>query len=214
MDNPWWPLFGLRLRTPRLELRLLTDDDILAVCGFLDDLHDPAVMPFERAFTDLPSPEREQGAFRHFWTARATWRPDAWEAAFAVRLDGATVGVQSLRADAFATVREVDTGSYLRRAVQGRGIGTEMRVAVLALAFEGLGARWARSGAFRDNESSRRVSEKLGYRPDGIEVKAPRGQPVVSDRFRLDGTDWSSTRDRWPSVTIEGLEACRSWFGA
>jgi RimJ/RimL family protein N-acetyltransferase len=214
MDNPWWPLFSLRLFTPRLELRLLTDDDLVEVCGFLGDLHDPAVMPFERAFTDVASPARERSALQWFWGLRAQWQPESWEAAFAVVTDGAVVGVQSLRGQSFATRREVDSGSYLRRGVQGRGFGTEMRVAVLALAFDGLGARWARSGAFRDNVSSRRVSEKLGYEPDGTEVKAPRGAPVVSDRFVLRAERWAARRAALPPVRIEGLEACRPFFGA
>ncbi len=42
-----------------------------------------------------------------------------------------------------------------------------MRAAVLLLAFDHLGARTARSEAFADNPASLRVSEKLGYAPDG-----------------------------------------------
>ena len=34
MGHPW-PLFDLRLRTPRLELRLPTDDDLLALAAGL-----------------------------------------------------------------------------------------------------------------------------------------------------------------------------------
>jgi hypothetical protein len=50
-----WPLFDLRVRTPRLELRGI--DDALAVQ--LADLaaegiHDPATMPFDRPWTRLP----------------------------------------------------------------------------------------------------------------------------------------------------------------
>ena len=40
-------------------------------------------------------------------------------------------------------MRTVGTGSWLGRPYQGRGIGKEMRGAVLALAFDGLGAEVA-----------------------------------------------------------------------
>lgn len=42
-----WPLFGLRLTTPRLELRPLRDDDLPGlVDAALSGVHDPARMPF------------------------------------------------------------------------------------------------------------------------------------------------------------------------
>ena len=42
-----WPLFRLRLRTPRLELRLARDEDLGALVeSALAGVHDPAVMPF------------------------------------------------------------------------------------------------------------------------------------------------------------------------
>ena len=51
-----------------------------------------------------------------------------------------------------------------------------MWAAVLLFAFDHLGARHARSAAFVDNPASLRVSEKLGYRRDGTEAVARRGQ--------------------------------------
>jgi hypothetical protein len=69
-----------------------------------------------------------------------------------------------------------------------------MRAAVLHLAFAGLGAAEAVSGAFDDNAPSLGVSEKLGYESDGIErlaasgarhhdaPPAPASRPVGDDR--------------------------------
>lgn len=59
-------------------------------------------------------------------------------------------GLQEMRAVDFAVTREVATGSWLGRRFHGKGIGTEMRGAVLYLAFAGLGARYARSSVFVD----------------------------------------------------------------
>jgi len=57
MTSPHWPLAGLRLHTPRLELRWPTLDDLdelatLAAAG----VHDPQVQPFSVAWTDAPRP--------------------------------------------------------------------------------------------------------------------------------------------------------------
>ena len=43
-----------------------------------------------------------------------------------------------------------------------------MRAAILHLAFEGLGAASAESEAFHDNHASNRVSQILGYSPNGV----------------------------------------------
>ena len=92
--------------------------------------------------------------------------------------------------------REVATGSWIGLRHQGRGIGTEMRAAVLSFAFDHLGAVRARSAAFVDNPASLRVSEKLGYRRDGTETLARRGRAtedvrllVDRDAFRRPGVD-------------------------
>ena len=45
-------------------------------------------------------------------------------------------------------LRAIGTGSWLSSALHGRGIGTEMRAAVLEFAFEGLGSHEAVSGAY------------------------------------------------------------------
>jgi len=96
-------------------------------------------------------------------------------------------------------------------AHQGKGIGTEMRAAVLHLAFAGLGAEHARSDAFDDNPASLGVSRKLGYTDDGIDRLVVRGKPVVSQRLRLDRSTWEATHT--VPVTIGGLQPCLHMFG-
>jgi RimJ/RimL family protein N-acetyltransferase len=119
--------------------------------------------------------------------------------------------VQGLAAADFAVLREVRTGSWLGLTHQGKGIGTEMRAAVLHLAFAGLGALQARSEAFDDNAASLAVSRKLGYAGDGIDRLVIRGQPVVSQRLRLDRGTWESMHT--VPVTIAGLQPCLHMFG-
>jgi RimJ/RimL family protein N-acetyltransferase len=99
-----------------------------------------------------------------------------------------------------------------RREFQGRGLGKEMRLAVLAFAFDGLGARFAESTAFLDNAPMNAVSRSIGYDENGRGTLAPQGVARDTQRFRISAETWRS-RSR-PPVTVEGLEACRDWFGA
>lgn len=212
MLHDYWPLQGLRLTTPRLELRLPTDVEL----GQLADLaalgiHDPAVMPFLVPWTDLPPAERGRSVLQWAWRLKATWTPQSWSLPLAVFLNGHTVGMQTVRAAEFAVLREVTTGSWLGLDHQGQGIGTEMRAAALHLAFDGLEARYATSGAREDNAASHRVSTKLGYVDDGVERHVVRDQAVAFRRLRLSREQWLAHR-RTP-VTVEGLEPCRSLFG-
>ena len=86
---------------------------------------------------------------------------------FAVRVAGELVGVQALHTENFRITRTGETGSWLGRSLQGRGLGTRMRRALCAFAFDHLGAVEITSGAFLDNPASLAVSAKVGYLPNG-----------------------------------------------
>lgn len=126
--------------------------------------------------------------------------------------EGRPVGVQDMRAVDFGVRREFVSGSWIGLDHQGRGLGTEMRVAMLHLAFEELGAVSATSMTFTDNLSSLSVSRKLGYRPDGITRDVLHGEVVESQRFRLSREDWFAREDRL-LVTVTGLKGCEEFFG-
>ena len=119
---------------------------------------------------------------------------------------------QALKAADFAILREVHTGSWIGRRYQGRGIGTEMRAAVLSLAFDDLHAEYARSTAHSDNAASLGVSRKLGYVDDGVDHLVVRGQAINAQRLLLDRATWRARRPL--RVRVSGLEACLPWFGA
>lgn len=213
MDPHCWPLYGLRLRTPRLELRLPDIplfDELAAVAA--DGVHDPAEMPFSVPWTDSPPEERGRGTFQHALGTIAEWRPEKWALSLVVLHEGAVIGRQDLFATEFAVTREAETGSWLGVAHQGKGLGTEMRAAVAHLAFEGLGALSLTSGAMVENGRSLGVSRRLGYRPDGLSVVAVRGEARTIQRLRLDRAAWE--QHRTTSVEMAGLEPCRPLFGA
>lgn len=212
MNAVLWPLTRLRLRTPRLELRLPSESDLYALAELAAlGVHDPAVQPFGFPWTDAPPAERARSTLQFHWTQWGSWRPDKWSLNLAVLRDDTVVGTQGIGARDFAVLREVGTGSWLGMAYQGQGIGTEMRAAVLHLAFEGLGALCATSGAFADNAASLGVSRKLGYANDGIEAHVRRGHPATVQRVRIDRASWQATRS--VPVSVEGLEPCLPMFG-
>ncbi|MET8327017.1 GNAT family protein [Streptomyces sp. NPDC005181] len=212
MDHRHWPLHGLRIRTSRLELRLPDLellDDLATVAA--DGVHAPDSMPFTVPWTDGPPAERGRAVYQHVLATVANWSVRNWVLSLAVLHEGKVVGRQDLGAADFAVTGEVNTGSWLGLAHQGQGIGTEMRAAVLHLAFAGLGARSATSAAMTDNPRSLGVSRRLGYLPDGLEVAALRGAPVTLQRLRIDRDSWEEHRT--VDVRIEGLDACRKEFG-
>jgi RimJ/RimL family protein N-acetyltransferase len=212
MASEFWPLAGLRLRTPLLELRWPSQADLDTLAALAaDGVHDPAVQPFGVAWTDVGPAERARSVLQYHWGRWAAWTPADWRLEFAVVRDDIVVGTQGLSGTDFAIRREVATGSWLGRAFQGLGIGTQMRAAVLALAFEGLDARYACSSAFEDNAASLGVSRKLGYADDGIELFTSRGRPAVSRRLRLDRAAWQAART--VPVDVIGLEPCLPDFG-
>jgi RimJ/RimL family protein N-acetyltransferase len=81
--------------------------------------------------------------------------------------------------------RTTETGSWLGRRFQGRGIGTATRQVIAAFAFDHLDAQQVTSAAFQDNVGSVSVSRKVGYTENGVDIWARDGKPVPHQRFLL-----------------------------
>ncbi len=211
MAHPYWPLFDLVVRTPRLELRLPDEDELVALARLAGEgVHDPAWQPMT-GWTDRPSPELERGVLHWHWGKRADWRPESWNYNPVAFVDGVVVGTQGMWANDFAKLGVVTTGSWLGRAHQGQGIGKEMRAAVLHLAFAGLDAHEADSGYWHDNEPSRRVSASLGYEPNGERWVLRRDVRDREIEVRLTRPAWEARRRA--DIEIVGLEPCLELFG-
>ena len=207
-----WPLFGLRIQSDQLELRLPTDVELLELLVLARaGIHPPDEMPFGIAWSVLPSPAFERSFVQHHWLMRGAWTPSSWTLNLIVLRDGQVIGTQTVAAVDFAVHRTVDTGSWLGQAFQGRGLGKEMRSAVLGFAFDGLGAVVAESSAFLDNAASNAVSRALGYEDNGRGTLAPQGVSRETQKFRMTLNGWRS-RPR-PPITIDGMDPCRELFG-
>lgn len=204
-----FPLLGLRLRTPRLELRLPSSEELAELADLaVEGIHDAEVMPFPTAWALRSPGEVALRVLQDHWQSLATWSPRDWTLRLAVFLDGVVVGQQRISGRDFAITRQVETGSWLGKRYQGRGIGTEMRTAVLHLAFAGLDAEEAVSLTFAGVDASMAVSRKLGYEPNGVDRYVLDGKLTMDYRMRL-------TREKWRQapVTVEGLDGCRTLLG-
>jgi RimJ/RimL family protein N-acetyltransferase len=204
-------LFDLVVRTPRLELRLPREDEFAALIELADQgVHDPATMPFFVPWTDLEPRRRARETAQWLWGHRANWSPENWTLTAAVFVDGRPVGMQDVGAQHFRAVRSVETGSWLGRAHQGRGLGREMRQAILHLAFAGLAAEEALSGAFEDNAASLAVSRAVGYEENGEARGHRRDGSGRTIRFRMGRAQWERTRR--DDIEIMGLDPCLELF--
>ncbi|HKU36102.1 MAG TPA: GNAT family protein, partial [Paenarthrobacter sp.] len=139
-----WPPFGLVLTTPRLILRPILDADIpAAVAAARSGIHEPGKSPFSTPWAELPDDELAPNMAQWYWRCRARFAPDDWTLLLGVWQDGELLGVQDLGAKNFAALKTVSTGSWLKQAAQGRGVGKEMRAAVVSYAFDYLKAEVA-----------------------------------------------------------------------
>ncbi len=207
-----WPTYGLRIRTPRLCLRLPNLDELAALAELAGrGVHQPDERPFLTPWAEGNPDERAQFVLRDHWSQLHRWQATDWRLGLAVFLrDDAPTGVVTLRARDFSILREVTTASWLGLEHQGHGIGTEARTGLLALAFDHLGASDATTEVFPDNHASQGVSRKLGYRPDGISRDARGTEALVSERLRLTATQWASGEH--VPVNVDGISEARSMF--
>lgn len=207
-----FPLYGLRLTTPRLTLRLPDPAELAALADVAaDGVHDPAIMPFNVPWTEAAPAARARGVVQHHWDMLSRVGPEKWAIPFAVFVGDEVVGMQDVGARDFAVTRQVGSGSWLGQRFHGRGIGTEMRAAILHFAFAGLGAEVAVSAAHVDNPASLAVSRKLGYRENGTERVTPGGKPNVLQRLLIDREAWEANRA--VEVAVDGLDDCRELLG-
>lgn len=187
----------IRVSTPRLELVGADDEMLAALAPLVRDgkvFAEPAPYDDPMSFYESDPDVRVSKWLQSVWRARGRFGQSEFRLGFAVLVDGGAVGMQDLIAEKFDTCGTVLSFSWLSTDVRGRGLGTEMRSAMLHLAFAGLRAREAGSDAFVDNIGSNRVSEALGYERNGVEWDIRRGEPGLLQRWRLTRESWEANR--------------------
>lgn len=191
-----YPPLNVAVHTPRLSLLGATDELLERLVPTVrKGVATQAPWPFDDPISLYKEgPEREWAWLRAVWSGRGRVSADFWRLYFVVVINGQPMGMQDLIGTEFAAFGTVSTFSWLSPDVRGGGFGKEMRQAVLHLAFDGLGAREANSEAFVDNHASNRVSEAVGYVPNGVTWATRRGESAQLNRWRLTREQWIGRR--------------------
>jgi len=208
-----YPPLNVQVHTPRLSLLGATDELLERLVPVVrKGVVTAAPWPFDDPMSLYKdSPDREWAWLRGVWAGRAKVSDSFWRLYFVVVVDEEPVGMQDLTGTNFSAFGTVETFSWLGPDVRGRGLGKEMRQAVLHLAFEGLRARQADSGAFIDNHASNRVSQALGYQPNGLDWSTRRGDAAEISRWRLTRDAWSTGRR--DDIELIGVAECLPVLG-
>jgi RimJ/RimL family protein N-acetyltransferase len=208
-----YPPLDLVISTPRLRLAGATDSLLERLVPVIrEGLVGAGPLPFDDPMSLYEdSPEREWRWLRGIWAGRARVDREFWRLYFVVMLDDAPVGMQDLVGMNFASFGTVGTFSWLQGSLRHRGIGKEMRSAILHLAFAGLGAKEARSEAFTDNGASNGVSRALGYEPNGTSWATRRGSAALLSNWRLTRERWE--RNQRDDIELLGVAACLPALG-
>ncbi len=206
-----WPLFDLEVRTDEVTLRYI-DDELgeRMIDLILGGIHDPDEMPFAMPWTRAEPPELQRNAWRFWWRCRVEATPEEFRLPMAVLVDGEPVGATDLAATGFPTLRQFETGSWLALDYQGRGIGTALRRATLALGFDGLDAVLATTGAWEDNVASLGVTHKLGYTVQGHRRADREGAATRLLGFEMDRTRYEAIKPR--ALEFGGLDGVREFL--
>jgi RimJ/RimL family protein N-acetyltransferase len=204
-----WPPQDIRLTVANLVLRPMTEADLteLAAVRPRDMEEDPTLA----TFPGVPGPDI--AAAQSYWRALGGWRPDDWRLPFVAVRAGAIIGAQDLEGTDYARLRTVDSSSWVAHGHRGSGVGKAMRTAILALAFEHLGASYAISSAWSDNGPSLGVSRALGYTDNGV-IRHARGDGADDMvHLRLTRATWETRHAGRHGVTVDGFAGCEVYFG-
>lgn len=204
-----WPLHGIRLRTTDLDLRVMTEGDLSVLARVLPA--DLELNPHATRYAGLDEPANRRAVLAQgYWRALGMWSPDDWALPFVARSAGEVVGVQWLEGPDWTSERIVDSSSWLVATARGRGLGKQMRAAVLALAFGHLGAVAAISSAVVGNGGSLGVSRALGYRDTHRTVLEHSGETL--QHVRLEAPAWSAS-GLAHDVVVDGVPPALPLFG-
>lgn len=157
-----------------------------------DTVQELASHPEVVATTNLPDPYPEDGAIQ--WIERAQQRRKAGkEFPFALMVDDTLVGVSGL-IDVIG--QEAEVGFWVGKPYWGNGYATRGTRKVIAFAFDELNLEELFARPLERHVASRRVLDKLGFVPTGVErhehPKWDEDDPVV--RYALSRSDWSPSQ--------------------
>lgn len=145
------------------------------------------------------------------WRGRGSVTPEFWRLHFVVAVDGQPVGMQDFIADQFSVFGTVTSFSWLSNDLRHRGLGGQMRQAILHLAVEGLDATEANTEAFLDKPGSNGVSRATGYSENGLTGATRRGEPGLMHSWWITPADWIAGRRS--DIELHGVVECKEALG-
>jgi RimJ/RimL family protein N-acetyltransferase len=165
-----------RIETPRLILRPVSPEDVPALVSGIGNYD------VVRWLGRVPYPYRAADA-EAFVAANAVKAGKVW---FVHDAGGLAGGISI----------DGELGYWFRRDLWGRGYAVEAAFAAIEAHFADRRAGHLPSGHLPGNDRSRRVLEKLGFRPAGTRIVAARAlaQQVESQSYQLTRTDWAERR--------------------
>ena len=197
MAHPW-PLFDLAVRTPRLELRLPTDAELLPLIDVARaGIHDPEVMPFYEPWTDVEGEAFDRALLAFHWSSRTRLAPDDWALVLGIFVDGAFAGEINLNSIHRGAFQSAYIGYWIDERVAGNGYMPESVVLVLRFGFEQLGLHRMQIAIIPRNANSRRVVDKLGLREEGVALRylEINGEWEDHVRYAITSEEWETRRD-------------------
>lgn len=186
----------LPLRTERLLLREVRDDDVDAVLAYCGDADVTRYLPF--GVLDREGVLARVDRWRAELDRDPAERPDdPWMLTLVADLDGAAVGDVMIRLGGAAMRSVAEVGYVFHPSVAGRGLATEAARAVVGLAFTHLGCHRVQAQLDPRNLASARVCERLG-----MTHEAHLRQDWFSDGTWSDTSIFGILREEWPSTDL------------
>ncbi|WP_209326410.1 GNAT family N-acetyltransferase [Brevibacterium renqingii] len=207
-----WPPYGLRIRIGDMELSPVRESDYSELAEIArGGVRRDDVQAFVVDWDSGSDEQIARSIAQYQWSTRANFDVDDWTIEFTVRVGGRAVGIQGVNGRHFSRTHTVSTGSWLARSEQGHGYGTQMRWAIVIAFADHCGASTFETAYVEGNEASRRVSEKVGYSPNGSHtIVAQNGEARLEHKLTLDSVDIARPDE---AVQVEGAAAFRRFLG-
>lgn len=205
-----WPFDGLSIRHEDFELRLPEPHELRELASLASrGVHDPDFMPFTYPWTDQEPAGVARSVMQYFWATQGAITPASWVLSLTFFKSGEVIGTGGLTANNFATLRTIETGSWIGLDFQGQGFGTVMRSMLVAFGLQHLQANQMTSAAIEQNTPSNAVSAKMGYRENGYDLVKSRGKTDRLVRYVLTHESWEKLEPHLrPEIEVTGVEEC------
>ena len=197
-------LYQIIIKTPRLELRIPNEDEIVKLAELASGgVHKAGKEYYNADWLRVQFPNNKE--ILSLWIQKdlKNWDIDNWSFLFAAFYQKTPIGMQHIFSKNFVKTRTFGTGVWLGLEYQGQGFATEMGQVVLYLGFEIFGAKEAYAGVWKKNKASLQLLNKLGYIYNGRYIELLNDKPEVNIRMRLTRDVWK--KKRLNNIIVEGI---------